>query len=195
MGSLHQHSSLNSGPPGKHPPCFDIWIIQESILVRNSQMVPPSMAYLVFSQIEYVAAAVIANIGEHLVTLMSNQVPIRHAEELVTGSEQRLVVGVVCNISHSVGHDNRGKLQKLLKKNSKQPQSFNQTKQDPYWTSRPSSHHSITAPPISNPLDSDQTRSCFNSFYSCVLFSIVTTHFISTFFITHLLLTGSQRIQ
>ena len=62
---------------------------------------------------------IIANIGEHLVTLVSNQVPIRHAEELVTGSEQRLVVGVVCNISHSVGHDDRGKLQKLLKKNSK----------------------------------------------------------------------------
>ena len=77
-------------------------------MVRNS-IIPPSTAYLVFSWIEDVMTVVTSNIGEDLVAVTSNAVPIRRAEELVTHGKQRHVVGVAGNISESVGHDDRGK--------------------------------------------------------------------------------------
>ena len=54
-------------------------------------------------------AIIVADVSEHLITPTSNGVPIRCVEELVTGSKQRHIVGVAGNISHSVGHGDRGK--------------------------------------------------------------------------------------
>ena len=77
-------------------------------MVRNS-IIPPSTAYLVFSWIEDVTTVVASDIGEDLVAVTSNAVPIGRAEELVTRGKRRHVVGVTGNISESVGHDDRGK--------------------------------------------------------------------------------------
>ena len=52
---------------------------------------------------------VAADIGEDLVTVTGNAVPIGRAEELVTCGKRRHVVGVAGNISESIGHDDRGK--------------------------------------------------------------------------------------
>ena len=77
-------------------------------MVRNS-IIPPSTAYLVFSWIEDVTTVVALDIGEDLVAVTSNAVPIGRAEELVARSKRRHVVGVTGDISESVGHGNRGK--------------------------------------------------------------------------------------
>ena len=52
---------------------------------------------------------IVADVGEHFITLTSNGVPIRCVEELITGSKQRHRVGAADNVSHSVGHGGRGK--------------------------------------------------------------------------------------
>ena len=52
---------------------------------------------------------VAADVGEDLVALAGNAVPIRHTEELVAHGKWGHVVGVVGNISKSVGHDDKGK--------------------------------------------------------------------------------------
>ena len=51
---------------------------------------------------------VASNVGENLVALVGNAVPIRCTEELVARGESRYVVGVVGDISESIGHDGRG---------------------------------------------------------------------------------------
>ena len=77
-------------------------------MVRNS-IIPPSTAYLVFSWIKDVTTVVALDVGEDLVAITGNTVPIGRAEELVARSKRRHVVGVAGNISESVGHGNRGK--------------------------------------------------------------------------------------
>ena len=67
------------------------------------------MAYLVFSWVEDVTTVVAIDVGKDLVALVGNAVPIRRTEELVARGKRRHVVGVVGNISESVGHDDRGK--------------------------------------------------------------------------------------
>ena len=52
---------------------------------------------------------VASNVGEDLVALAGNAVPIGHTEKLVTRSKRRHVVGVAGDISESIGHDDRGK--------------------------------------------------------------------------------------
>ena len=49
------------------------------------------------------------DIGEDLVAVTSNAVPIGRAEELVARGKRRHVVGVTGDISESVGHGDRGK--------------------------------------------------------------------------------------
>ena len=77
-------------------------------MVRNL-IIPPSTAYLVFSWIKDMTTIVTSNIGEDLVALAGNAVPIRRAEELVARGKQRHVVGVASDISKSVRHGDRGK--------------------------------------------------------------------------------------
>ena len=77
-------------------------------MVRNS-IIPPSTAYLVFSWVKDVTTVVASNVGEDLVALAGNAVPIGHTEKLVTRSKWRHVVGVAGDISESIGHDDRGK--------------------------------------------------------------------------------------
>ena len=67
------------------------------------------MAYLIFSWVKDVRTVVTVDVGKDLITLAGNAMPIGCAEELVTRSKRRHVVGVVGNISESVGHDDRGK--------------------------------------------------------------------------------------
>ena len=55
---------------------------------------------------------VAVDVGENLVTLSGNTMPIGGMEELVARSKQRHVVGVAGNVSESVGHDDRGKRQR-----------------------------------------------------------------------------------
>ena len=52
---------------------------------------------------------VAADVGEHLVALMSDTMPIGHMEELVACGKRRHVVGVAGNVSESIGHSDRGK--------------------------------------------------------------------------------------
>ena len=52
---------------------------------------------------------VAADIGEDLVAVTGNAVPIGRVEELVTRGKRRHVVGVTGDISESVGHGDRGK--------------------------------------------------------------------------------------
>ena len=73
------------------------------------QTIPLSTAYLKLSWVKDVMAVIVADVGEHLITLTSNGVPIRCVEELVTGSKQRHIVGAADKVSHSVGHGGRGK--------------------------------------------------------------------------------------
>ena len=49
------------------------------------------------------------NVGEDLVALAGNAMPIRRAEELVASGKRRHVIGVTGDISESVGHGDRGK--------------------------------------------------------------------------------------
>ena len=77
-------------------------------MVRNS-ISPPSTAYLVFSWVKDVTTIVASDVGEDLVALAGNAVPIRHMEELVACGKQRHVVGVTGDVSESVGHGDRGK--------------------------------------------------------------------------------------
>ena len=77
-------------------------------LVRNL-IIPPSTAYLVFSWVKDVTTVVTSNVGENLVALAGNAVPIRHTEKLVARGKRRHVVGVAGDISESIGHDGRGK--------------------------------------------------------------------------------------
>ena len=77
-------------------------------MVRNL-IIPPSMAYLVFSGVKDMTTVVASNVGEDLVAITGNAVPIRRTEELVARSKRRHVVGVAGDISESVGHDDRGK--------------------------------------------------------------------------------------
>ena len=55
---------------------------------------------------------VASNVGENLVALAGNAVPIGRVEELITRGKQRHVVGVTGDISESVGHGDRGKRQR-----------------------------------------------------------------------------------
>ena len=77
-------------------------------LVRNL-IIPPSTAYLVFSWVKDVTTVIAVDVGEDLVALAGNAVPIRHMEELVARGKWGHVVGVAGDISESVGHDDRGK--------------------------------------------------------------------------------------
>ena len=77
-------------------------------MVRNL-IIPPSTAYLIFSWIKDVTTVVASNIGEDLVAVTGNAVPIGCMEELVTCGKRRHVVGVTGDISESVGHGDRGK--------------------------------------------------------------------------------------
>ena len=52
---------------------------------------------------------VASDIGEDLVAVMGNTMPIGRAEELVTCGKRRHVVGVAGDISEGVGHGDRGK--------------------------------------------------------------------------------------
>ena len=52
---------------------------------------------------------VASNVGEDLVAVTGNVVPIRHTEELVARGKRRHVVGVMGDISKSIGHDDKGK--------------------------------------------------------------------------------------
>ena len=52
---------------------------------------------------------VAADVGEDLIALMGDTMPIRRTEELVAHSKQRHVVGVMGNVSESVRHSDRGK--------------------------------------------------------------------------------------
>ena len=49
------------------------------------------------------------NVGEDLVALVGNAVPIGRTKELVARGKRRYVVGVTGDISKSVGHSDRGK--------------------------------------------------------------------------------------
>ena len=80
-------------------------------MVRNL-IIPPSTAYLVFSWIKDMTTIVAVDVGENLVALVGNAVPIGCTEELVACSKWRHIVGVVGNISKSVGHGGRGKRQR-----------------------------------------------------------------------------------
>ena len=80
-------------------------------MVRNL-IIPPSTAYLVFSWVKDVTTVVASNIGEDLVAVTGNVVPIGRAEELVARGKQRHVVGVTGDVSESVGHGDRGKRQR-----------------------------------------------------------------------------------
>ena len=80
-------------------------------MVRNL-IIPPSTAYLVFSWIEDMMTVVASNIGEDLVAVTSNAVPIGRTEELVTRGKRRHVIGVTGDVSESVGHGDRGKRQR-----------------------------------------------------------------------------------
>ena len=77
-------------------------------MVRNL-IIPPSTAYLVFSWVKDMTTIVASDIGEDLVAIAGNAVPIGRAEELVTRGKRRHVVGVTGNVSESVGHGDRGK--------------------------------------------------------------------------------------
>ena len=55
---------------------------------------------------------VAADVGEDLVALAGNTMPIRGTEELVAHGKWRHVVWVTSNVSKSVGHDDRGKQQR-----------------------------------------------------------------------------------
>ena len=77
-------------------------------MVRNL-IIPPSTAYLVFSWVKDMTTVVTSNIGENLVALAGNAVPIRRAEELIARSKRRHVVGVAGDVSKSVRHGDRGK--------------------------------------------------------------------------------------
>ena len=77
-------------------------------MVRNL-IIPPSTAYLVFSWVKDMTTIVASDIGEDLVAIAGNAVPIGRAEELVTCGKRRHVVGVTGNVSESVGHGDRGK--------------------------------------------------------------------------------------
>ena len=72
-------------------------------------IIPPSTAYLVFSWIKDMTTIVTPNIGEDLVALAGNAVPIGRVEELIARGKRRHVVGVVGDISKSVRHGDRGK--------------------------------------------------------------------------------------
>ena len=52
---------------------------------------------------------VASNVGENLVALTGNAVPIGRTEKLAARGKQRHVVGVTGDISKSVGHGDRGK--------------------------------------------------------------------------------------
>ena len=52
---------------------------------------------------------VAVDVGEDLVALAGNTVPIRCTEELVARGKWRHVVGVTGDVSESVGHGDRGK--------------------------------------------------------------------------------------
>ena len=80
-------------------------------MVRNL-IIPPSTAYLVFSWVKDVTTVVASDVGEDLVALTGNAVPIRRTEELVARGKWRHVVGVAGNVSESVGHGDRGKRQR-----------------------------------------------------------------------------------
>ena len=80
-------------------------------MVRNL-IIPPSTAYLVFSWVKDMTTIVASDIGEDLVAIAGNAVPIGRAEELVTCGKRRHVVGVTGNVSESVGHGDRGKRQR-----------------------------------------------------------------------------------
>ena len=77
-------------------------------MVRNLS-IPPSTAYLVFPRIEDMTTIVASDIGEDLVAVTSNAVPIGRAEELVARGKRRHVVGVASDVSKSVRHGDRGK--------------------------------------------------------------------------------------
>ena len=77
-------------------------------MVRNL-IIPPSTAYLVFSWVKDMTTVVASNIGENLVALAGNAVPIGHVEELITRGKRRHVVGVAGDVSKSVRHGDRGK--------------------------------------------------------------------------------------
>ena len=72
-------------------------------MVRNL-IIPPSTAYLVFSWVKDMTTVVTSNVGENLVTITDNAMPIGRAEELVARGKRRYVVGVAGDISESVGH-------------------------------------------------------------------------------------------
>ena len=55
---------------------------------------------------------VASDIGEDLVAITGNAVPIGRAEELVACGKRRHVVGIAGDISESVGHGDRGKRQR-----------------------------------------------------------------------------------
>ena len=77
-------------------------------MVRNL-IIPPSTAYLVFSWVKDMTTVVTSDVGEDLVALTGNAVPIGGTEELVTRGKWRHVVGVTGDVSVSVGHGDRGK--------------------------------------------------------------------------------------
>ena len=77
-------------------------------MVRNL-IIPPSMAYLVFSWVKDVTTVVALDVGEDLVALVGNAVPIGRMEELVARGKWRHVVGVTGDISKSIRHGDRGK--------------------------------------------------------------------------------------
>ena len=54
-------------------------------------------------------AVVVADIGENLIALTDDAMPIGYMEELVACSKRRHIVGVTGNVSESVGHSDRGK--------------------------------------------------------------------------------------
>ena len=70
------------------------------------------MAYLVFSWVKDMTTVVALDVGEDLVALVGNAVPIRCTEELVARGKRRHVVGVMGDVSESVGHGDRGKRQR-----------------------------------------------------------------------------------
>ena len=77
-------------------------------MVRDS-IILPSTAYLVFPWVKDVTTIVASDVGENLVALAGNAVPIRRMEELVARGKRRHGVGVVSDVSESVGHGDRGK--------------------------------------------------------------------------------------
>ena len=72
-------------------------------------IIPPSTAYLVFSWVKDMTTVVASNVGEDLVALAGNAVPIGRVEELVACGKRRHVVGVTGDVSKSVRHGDRGK--------------------------------------------------------------------------------------